>query len=378
MKERVKLLVVIAEIHKALEHEWFVSLIDRSRIDLEFAMINGKGSKMDLFLLAQGVKVHYFKFRKKVDLIGITAGLYILMKKKKYDIVHAHLIEAYICGMTAAWMARVPKRIITRHHSDLHHVWHPHAVKYDRLINYLCTDIIAISRMVKDILINWENADPRKIHIIHHGLDLSVFERSNVEPDRIEKVRKKYNLEQNSYRIGVISRFTEWKGVQFIIPAFREFVKINPNSILILANAVGNYKKEIISMLKDLPEDNYRLIEFEEDVPALYYNFNCFIHVPVSRESEAFGQVYIESLACRVPSIFTLSGIAEEIAEDKKNCLVVPFKESTPVYNALNYFILNPDKSMQIGNEGYKTVKNEFEVHMKISKLEKLYLSSSV
>jgi glycosyltransferase involved in cell wall biosynthesis len=375
MKERVKLLVVIAEIHKALEHEWFVSLIDRTRIDLEFAMINGKGSKMDHFLLDHGVKVHYFNFRKKGDLIGITAALFILMKRKKYDIVHAHLIEAYLCGMTAAWMARIPKRIITRHHSDLHHTWHPHAVKYDKLINYLCTDIIAISRMVKDILVNWENADPRKIHIIHHGLDLSVFEKNRIDVNRIENVRKKYNLNLTTYKIGVISRFTEWKGVQFIIPAFREFIKTNPESVLILANAVGNYKTEIISLLKLLPENNYRLIEFEEDAPALYYNFNCFVHIPVSRESEAFGQVYIESLACRVPSVFTLSGIAEEIAVDKKNCLVVPFKDSNAVYEALNYFIQNHDQSIQIGNEGFNTVKNEFEVSRKISKLEKLYLS---
>ena len=59
------------------------------------------------------------------------------------------------------------------------------------------------------------------------------------------------------------------------------------------------------------------------------------MHVPIDSMSEAFGQTYIEALASRVPSIFTLSGIACEFAKDRVNCLVVPYKDSDSIQLAL-------------------------------------------
>ena len=41
--------------------------------------------------------------------------------------------------------------------------------------------------------------------------------------------------------------------------------------------------------------------------------------MPINSECEAFGQVYIESLALKKPSNFTKSGIGSEFLEHKKN-----------------------------------------------------------
>ena len=50
----------------------------------------------------------------------------------------------------------------------------------------------------------------------------------------------------------------------------------------------------------------------------LYILFDLFIHIPNSRNSEAFGQVYIESMLLKIPSIFSNSGIMNEISIIKK------------------------------------------------------------
>ncbi len=216
-----KVLIVLFCINKAQEHEWFVEFIDRHLFDIEFVLINSKDSPMDLFLKEHHVKTWNFNYSGKKDLPILTWNLYKLMIKNSYDVVHTHLFEANLAGLTAAYLARVPKRILTRHHSDFHHIYFPSSVKYDKYTNRLSTDIVAISENVKNILEKSENVPTSKIHLIHHGIDMRDYFPGAVNEERIQKIRNTYNLHnKSSCVVGVISRFIELKGLQYLIPAF--------------------------------------------------------------------------------------------------------------------------------------------------------------
>lgn len=370
---KIKVLSVLFNIAKAQEHEWFVRFIDRSRFELEFVLINAKGSFMDTFLQNEKVPVHHFTYSGKKDLPSLTWKLFLLMRREHYDIVHAHLFEGTLAGMTAARLAGVKMRISTRHYSDFHHVWFPSAVKYDRFINRQATHLVAISKNVQNILTQYEQVPISKIRLIHHGIDMDDYKPGAVHTDRVQVLRTKYNIPEGTAVVGVISRFIELKGLQYLIPAFREVLTQYPDTVLLLANASGAYKSQVENLLKSIPEKNYRLIVFENDIAALYKLFSCFVHIPISASAEAFGQIYLEALASKVPSIFSLSGVAPEFAIDKKNCLVVPFKDEVKVKEALLY-LLNPstDKEQLIKN-GYELVASTFDVRNKIRKLEQLY-----
>ena len=344
-------------------------------LELHFVLINGKGSYMDNFLIKQGIPVYYVNYRSKKDLIRVTFFIFRIILREKFRIIHTHLFEATLTGLTAAWLARVPVRIYTRHYSDYHHVWFPSAVKFDRYNNFLATDIIATSVNVQNILLQKEQVAGGKVHLIHHGIDMSDYQPDSVTPDRISGIRGRYSLLGKGPVIGAISRFTELKGLQFLIPAFERVLSNYPEAILVLANASGDYKKEILALLGNLNPVNYRLIEFENDIAALYKTFDCFVHIPVDATAEAFGQTYLESLASLVPSVFTLSGVAPEFIKDKLNALVVPYKDSNAVEAAI-YYILNDEASVkEMIKFGYTSVATMFDIHIKISKLEQLYLA---
>ena len=163
------------------------------------------------------------------------------------------------------------------------------------------------------------------------------------------------------------------KGIQYIIPAFNSLKKIYPRALLVLANANGDYYSEIMAMLLETGNENYRLIEFENDVPALYKTFNGFVHVPINVTAEAFGQTYLEALASEVPSVFTLSGIAPEFIVDRKNALVVPHCDSDAIFEALKELLENKSLAASITLDGYESVKNKFDIHLKMRNLEQLY-----
>ena len=248
-----------------------------------------------------------------------------------------------------------------------------HAVKYDRLMNRLATTIIAISKNVEAILIEREGASREKVVVIHHGFDLSKF--TEVDEESVQRLALKYNPLHKKPVVGVISRFTEWKGVQYIIPAFQKLLVEFPDSLLVLANASGDREKEILNQLRILPKESYVTIKFEREVHALYHLFDVFVHVPIDSHSEAFGQTYIEALAAGVPSIFTLSGIASEIIHDKKNAIVVDYKTSEQIYEGIKLILADDILKDRLIKTAKADVLDLFALKKMIQELEELYAS---
>ena len=106
----------------------------------------------------------------------------------------------------------------------------------------------------------------------------------------------------------------------------------------------------------------------------LYSIFNIFVHVPINKQCEAFGQVYVEALASKVPSIFTLSGIASEIIKHKVNAYVCEFKNSQEIFDGMLFYIKNKELKLAIAKRGQEDVKKMFSIEKMINKLEKIYL----
>ena len=228
------------------------------------------------------------------------------------------------------------KRIYTRHHGDENLNSYFKGYLVDKIISILSTNIVSVSNSTTELLIQENKNNFSKINEINHGFNFDKFKKMNNE--NIIKRRNKYNIYDNKNIIGVISRFIDWKGIEFIIMAFKKYCSTNRNSILVLANANGPYRKVILNYLKDIPKENYIIIEFETDIISLYRTFDIFIHAPVDPYCEAFGQVYIESLAMKIPSIFTKSGIGKDFLLHKKNCYIANYKDYNSIYDGIIFF----------------------------------------
>lgn len=371
MLKKITVTYVISNINKALAFEWISFYINRNKFNLHFILLNPGDSELEKYLKENQVSITRITYTGKKDIPKAILKTCRILKKQKADIIHTHLFEASIVGLTAAWLMRIKKRIHTRHHSIYHHSYFPKAVKYDRFINRLSTDIIAISEVVKNVLINSEQVPEKKIHLIHHGFKLADF-KVVAEP-AIQLLRHKYVRQDSTPVIGVISRYTEWKGVHYIIPAFKKFLTIYPDALLILANADGDYKPVIQGLLNDLPKKNFVETVFEPNIFALYKLFDIFIHVPITAETEAFGQTYVEVMAAGIPSIVTLSGIANEFIETGRNAYVVPFKNSDAICDAMLTLAENKALRNTLVINGEKDVFSRFDLSKMILSLELLY-----
>jgi glycosyltransferase involved in cell wall biosynthesis len=363
---------IISDLYKSFGFEWIVKNCDYSKYRLHFILMNEGDSEMEVFLKREDIDCYRIPYDSKLSLAFSVFKIRKYLKKNKIQIVHCHLFEACLAGLVAAKLAGVKKRIHTRHNSTINHDYYPHAVKYDRLINYLSTDIIAISQVVKDVLIKKEQAPEKKINIIYHGFDFADMFR--IADAKEETIKSKYNLTGDMHPvIGVISRFIHYKGIQHIIPAFKMLLEKYPDAHLVLGNATGPFSKEIKDILTGLPGNNFTLIPFEENIFGLYPLFDVFVHAPIHPESEAFGLVYVEAWAMGIPGIYTPSGIVKELGATDENCLFVDFKDEEMLYKSMCRILEEPGLKERLVANGKDLALSKFTIKEMWDHMNDLY-----
>ncbi len=362
---------ILSGINTALAFEWINELLDHRKFKLHFVLLHHAKGSFEQSLIEKDTPYIRINYRNKKDLPIAIYKTIKYLKNNQIQIVHSHLLDAGIIGSIAAIFSGIKTRIYTRHYSTYHHTFHPKGVYYDRLINALSSKIIAVSKVVEKVLIENEKVNAAKVEIIHHGFPLAQF--SAIDPRKLLLMKNKYIGNVKYPVIGVVSRHTQWKGIQYIIPAFAQLLRQYPDAHLVLANAKGEYHATIENLLKQLPARNYTEIVFEEDLFTLFKCFDVFVHTPIDHHSEAFGQVYIEAMASGIPSVFTKSGIGNEIIRHKINAIEVPYCDSQSIESGILTLLQDKQLYNSISAEAKKTVAQEFELNTMIQKLTNLY-----
>jgi glycosyltransferase involved in cell wall biosynthesis len=322
-------------------------------------------------LQKNNIACHYISYNGKSSIPRALFKCWWYLLKNRSSLVHVHLFEASLIGLTASFFAGIRKRIMTRHHTDHHLRFFPSALKYDRYSNRMATKIIAISKNASAHLIQNEKAPREKIVYIPHGFDFSEFTRP--ETGLMQQKRSELGIPEKAFVVGVISRANRVKGVEYTVEAFKKLWSLNNNVFLILGNFQGDKKTEILKSLEELPSGTWTEAGFEKNVNLLFSLMHCFVHVPVDPDAEPFGQVFIESLALSVPSVFSASGIGAEICREGNLALEVPFRDSEAIFRAVKKIMDDPETAGEMAKRGKAFVEKKFTLNKMLDSLAEVY-----
>ena len=129
---KLKLVYIVSDIDKSLHFEWITPAL-HSRYDLSFILIGPPDSALYRFLVKENVQVISLSANSKKHLPLVWIKVFRFLRANGADIVHTHLWKANVVGLAASYVARVKKRIYTRHHATVHYREHPSGRKWDRL-----------------------------------------------------------------------------------------------------------------------------------------------------------------------------------------------------------------------------------------------------
>jgi glycosyltransferase involved in cell wall biosynthesis len=197
----------------------------------------------------------------------------------------------------------------------------------DKLTALTATKIVAVSKVVLDIVKSELNSNTQKVIQISNGIDIEKFESK-------ELVRTVL-ANKNEIIIGTIARQTDWKGLQYTAESFVNLHLINSNTKFHLVGAPADATGKIMQILSNLDSNCYQVDESIQDVSDFFNSIDIFVHVPVGKLEEAFGLVYIEALASGVQCVFTKSGVLNEIPEIETYASIVDYENSEEILEAM-------------------------------------------
>jgi glycosyltransferase involved in cell wall biosynthesis len=236
-----------------------------------------------------------------------------ILQDYQVDIIHAR-------SRAPAWSCYyATKNTNTRFITTVHGIYSSKNF-LQRMYNSVMTKgdrVIAVSDFVKKYLLENYVVDEENIRVIPRGVDHQYYDPSKINPLKIQKFRKKYNLPEDVPIVLLPARFTNWKGQKLLIQAINKIKSLNFYCIMVgdLAKhpEYVNNVKEMIASLR--LQNKIQLFGSENDMYNLYAISDIILSTSI--EPEAFGRTIIEAQSMQKLVIASnIGGTSETIAHE--------------------------------------------------------------
>ena len=202
-------------------------------------------------------------------------------RKHKIDIIHSHLQLPNFYSVIANFFIK-SKILTVRHNSDVIFLYGTPKERFlEKIINILSPCIIAISKKVKQQLIEIENVDERKIIQINNGYDFLKYQNLSLL-EEYTKLKTKY---AGNFVILSPGRLMSSKRHHICIEAMPELLKTYPNiQLIIIGNGLEKNNLELLIKTLNL-EANVNLIDYQENITDYIKLADIVVQLSVSEAS---------------------------------------------------------------------------------------------
>lgn len=295
--------------------------------------------------------------------------LFRLFRKERPFMVHSITPKAGLLSMTAAYFARVPRRVHT--FTGLIFPTQKGFMKslllfFDKLICLFATHVYPEGNGVKNDLIKYR-VTRKPLKVIANGningVDLEYFNPGLFDVDQIESIRKGLGLKESDFVFVNISRLVNDKGINELVRAFCRLADIHKNVKLLL---VGGYHGEsdiLPQATLDIINNHDRILELgnQSDIRPFLIAANA-LAFPSYREG--FPNVVLEAGAMGLPAIVTDINGCNEIIEAGKNGLIIPSKDEEALFQAMTSLLNDRILLGKLSEKARPMVASRFERSM--------------
>jgi glycosyltransferase involved in cell wall biosynthesis len=382
---KIKIVQIITRLDKGGSAKILLELsrnLNKSKFDLKIisGLTKNPQEDLDKFTKDTGIEIIFVKSLQRnisifLDIISLYR-LYLLLKKYKPDIVHAHTSKAGFLGRLAARLAGV-RIIIYMPHGHIFYGYANCPVTYlfiilERFAAKFTTRVVTITNIEKQEFIKRRIGTEDKFVTIHNGLDLKNYQAIDV--NGLLALKDNLQIQPGISVISVISRLEPVKGIDIFIRALVGVNKVFP-SFLALIVGDGSLKEQLKTLSKDLNLDSKILfLGFLKNVRDIIYLSDLVVN---PARNEGLGLAIIEAGALGKTVVATRVGGVPEVVEDNKTGILVESKNPESLALGIIRVLQNKEFAQGLGQKAKEKVSKEFSQDKMISEFEKLYLSLS-
>lgn len=298
--------------------------------------------------------------------IALASKMADVIKDEKLDVLHVHYaIPHAVCAVLARDMSGENIGIVTTlHGTDITVLGQDstlaQAIKYgiDK------SDIVtAVSDALKEQ--TYDLIDTKKdIETVYNFVDESVF-----KPMDAGNLKEQFGIQEGERVIIHVSNFRKIKKLPDIINTFIKVREQIPAKLLLVGD--GPEKHRMMELLKSSPyKQDILFLGKQENVAEL---FNISDLKLLLSETESFGLVLLEAMACGVPGIGTNIGGIPEVIDHGENGYIVELGDVEQAAQYAIELLTDEEKLIKFRHAAVNAVRTKFLAEPIIDHYEQLY-----
>jgi len=287
---------------------------------------------------------------------------------READVLHFHL--PYPLADVSYLMARPHGRVVAWWHSEIvrpKYLTKLYRPLLKRFLSKVDRIIVAAPQLVDNS--PFLSQFKEKCRNIPIGIDIGRFRLTETIEARAEGIRKRYG----NHILLFVGRLIYYKGVEYLIDAI-SCLSFRDATLLIVGEGPLEPELRALAAEKGV-EDRVVFLGKAGDHDLLCYYHACDVFVlPSIANTEAFGIVQLEAMACSKPVISTdLPTGVPFINQHRKTGTIVRPKDAGGLTRAIQELFENPSLAAQYGEAGRQRVGEEFAVEVMLKRVMDLY-----
>jgi glycosyltransferase involved in cell wall biosynthesis len=326
---------------------------DRSRFEIVLAAMHAhQGSIFFARALELGVRVVPLSPRRWLP--WYFATLPWLLIGGRFDVVHCHLYVSNWLGKPLAKLFGVPAVVSHDHCYDRFRFEWPIFAAVDGCANRFADRILVIANSIRAELIKVERVPVKKIELVLNGL-----------PER-PLLRRRSGVRKT---IGGAGRLVGWKRFDRFLRVAKHLLTLDPEYRFILAGS-GPDEESLHGLASELGvSENLlwlgatpRMVDFFESIDAFM----------LTSEFEDLPMVLLEAMYYGIPS--AVVAVNESRARLAGETLALDPTETESAWaKAIHELMVNPEKSLALGNRGHALMHKEYMARDRVRRIEQIY-----
>jgi len=282
------------------------------------------------------------------------------LKEENIDIIHAHTRVTQVLGTMLSKKLKIP--LITTCHGFFKPKFHR------KKIPCWGNRVVAISKGVKDHLINDFNIKENNISLVHSGIN--VDNAKECSSQQKEEIKSKFNISKDNYVVGTISRFSDVKGLDYLLKAAQIILKDKDNFVFLLIGA-GKEEEKLKEISKELGiQDKVRFITSFQDSKKFFSVMDVFVMPSIQ---EGLGLAILEAQLHKVPVVASnVGGIPEIVRHNSTGILIEP-KDQHSLAQAILQLKNDNNLRSSIIEKAYQMVISDFSLKQMAERIENIY-----
>jgi glycosyltransferase involved in cell wall biosynthesis len=333
----------------------------------EVHAVSSPGKELDDLAKSGQVPTHEITMLRRIsparDLVSLIR-LFLLFRREKPNVVHAHTPKGGLLAMIAAWMARVPCRIFHIHglpHSTVTGFARM-ALKWSTKVScVLATRVLSVSRSASDLAVAEGLCAAGRVLVPGAG-SISGIDAEGVFSPLPRRERQKSQLFgylESDRIIGFVGRLARDKGILELHRSWAEIREKFDSAYLVIAGEPDERDPAPSEVLQSFRSDKrVRMLGWVTDTSAVY---SCLDVLVLPSYREGLPTVILEAAAMEVPAIAARSTGCIDAVVDGVTGLLVETGDHRGLTEALERYLSDESLRREHGRQARARVLQEFK-----------------